>query len=455
MTDDYLNILNPINYDTNIESLQYSDYSPESQSNLNNATEIKIVINASDSYLIPAKSFIHIKGQLVRSDNNNPFDANSEISLVNNAMMYLFNSISYDIGGNNMEKIDSPGQITSMLGYLSYPDDYNTCAGLMSCWSKDTTANAVSKRYNQSPAVAANAAITAGHFTPIDNPDYNQGFAARRALLMSADPPGSFSFLIPFDHVFGFGSYNKVIYNIKHSLKFVRNSSDNLAIYRANGVPNGKIKLTSIVWRVPQVKLELTKLMELRGIIENKEIIPVGFPARSTDSTVVHETRQFTWRTNVISGVEKPRWIIVGFQTNKNETQEQNPAVFDNLNVTKASARLNNENYPIEDVVINFPTNDYAVLYEMFDNFKKEYYGFNSLVGGTQVNYSTFRSLFPIIVFDVRHQNEKLSVGIIDMQLRFEFRDVVPANTMAYVTIISDRVYQLKSDGKNLVMISK
>ena len=94
MTDDYLNILNPIKYDTNIESLQYSEYSPESQSNLNNATEIKIVINASDSYLIPAKSFIHIKGQLVRSDNNIPFDANSEIALVNNAMMYLFNSMT-------------------------------------------------------------------------------------------------------------------------------------------------------------------------------------------------------------------------------------------------------------------------------------------------------------------------------------------------------------------------
>ena len=91
----------------------------------------------------------------------------------------------------------------------------------------------------------------------------------------------------------------------------------------------------------------------------------------------------------------------------------------------------------------------------MFDNFKKEYYGFNSLVGGTQVNFASFKSLYPIIVFDVRHQNEKLAVGIMDMQLRFEFRDPVPANTTAYVTIVSDRVYQLKSDGKNLVLISK
>ena len=452
MSEDYLNILDPIIDDNSIESLQYSEYTPQSQSNLDNpGGTIQIDINASDDYLIPAKSFIHIKGQLVRNDNNNPFAADSNISLVNNAMMYLFENISYQIGSTVVETITSPGQITSMLGYLSHPDDYNTCAGLMSCWCKDTTVNAVSVESNALPAAAADLL----NFIPTKNPDYNQGFAARRALLMSANPRGMFSFLIPFDHVFGFGSYSKVIYNVKHSLKFTRKSSDNQAIHRANGVPDGKIRLTSMAWRVPQVRLELTKLMELRGIIESKEIIPVGFQARTTDSTVVTETRAFSWRTNVLSGVEKPRWIIVGFQTNKSETQEQNPAVFDNLNLSKAYAKLNSVNYPAEDLIINFPTNDYAVLYEMFDNFKKEYYGFNSLVGGTQVNFASFKSLYPIIVFDVRHQNEKLAVGIMDMQLRFEFRDPVPANTTAYVTIISDRVYQLKSDGKNLVLISK
>jgi len=241
----------------------------------------------------------------------------------------------------------------------------------MSCWCKDTTNNALSRKYIGSVVVPAGG-IAAGSLTPEENPEYNQGFATRRALLMSANPRGTFSFLIPFNHVFGFGSYSKVIYNVKHSVKFSRKSSDNQAIHRANGVQDGKIKLTSIAWRVPQVKLELTKLMELRGIIESKEIIPVGFQARTTDSTVVTETRAFSWRTNVLRGIEKPRWIVVGFQTNKSETQEQNPAVFDNLNLFKACAKLNSVNYPAEDVVINFTTNDYAVLYEMFDNFKKE-----------------------------------------------------------------------------------
>ena len=90
----------------------------------------------------------------------------------------------------------------------------------------------------------------------------------------------------------------------------------------------------------------------------------------------------------------------------------------------------------------------------MFDNFKKEYYSFNSLVGGTQVNFPAFKSLFPIIVFDVRHQSERLKSGVVDINLKFNFNDDVPANTAAYAIIISDRMYKFESDGKNLKMIS-
>ena len=417
------------------------------------ASSIQIAIQADDNYLIPSKSYLVIKGQLVRNDNNNPFGVNDQITLVNNTMMYLFSEVSYTVGGTIMERITNPGQVTSMLGYLSQPDDYNTSSALKSCWSKDTTIHANSSKYVQSPAIAAGA-IAAGAVTPTENENYNQGFATRRGLLMSAEPRGSFSFIIPFNHMFGFGDYNKVIYNVKHSLTLTRNSTDTLAIHRANGVADGKINLTNITWRVPHITVETQMKMNLWNIIESKQTIPVAFPARTCESITVPETHNFSWRANVSSGIEKPRWIIVGFQTAKNRTQEQNPAVFDNLNLTNAYVSLNGVRYPGNDTVNNFPLNDYSVLYEMFDNFKKEFYGFNSFVGGTQVNFATFKTLFPIIVFDVRHQSEKIKTGVVDMQLNFTFNDVVPADTTAYSIIISDRRFRLKSDGKNLTMLS-
>jgi hypothetical protein len=254
---DTLNILEQPHYDDTIESFQYFDYAPRSQENLNTNGPIHIDINASDVYLQPSKSYIVIKGQLVRVDNNNPFDVNTEITLVNNAMMYLFSEVKYSIGGIGVEWVSNPGQITSMYGYLTQPDDYSTSAGLMSCWSKDTTDNASSTKFQPSQA-----APVVG-YTPAENPNFNQGFSERKALLMSANPRGSFSFIIPFEHIFGFAEYDKIIYNLKHSLTLTRDVSDILPIHKAQNVGNAKIKLNNITWRMPHIKPETTKLIEL------------------------------------------------------------------------------------------------------------------------------------------------------------------------------------------------
>ena len=434
VTDNSLNILETIRYDNSIQSWQYTGYTAQNQVFTESST-IQIDINASDSYTNISKSFLVIKGELVRKDNNNPYAAADEVALINNAMMYLFTEITLTLGDVVVERISKPGQITSILGYLSLPDDYSTSSGLKSCWSKDSSSHASSVKFTAAPNAPA-----AGYL-PTENPNYNQGFAARKGLLMSADPRGSFSFIIPFNHIFGFSEYNKVIYNTKHSLTLTRTSSDNQAIYHANGVADGKINLTEIRWRVPHIKPDTVQLMELRRIIENKQTIPVAFPVRTSDSISVPQTQNFTWRLSVTSGIEKPRWIIIGFQTGKTDNQEQNPAVFDHLNIISANVTLNTEKYPLHDFVTNFARNDYSELYEKFDDFKKEYYGFNSLVGGTQVNYPAFKSLFPIIVFDVRRQSERIQSGVIDLQVQVTFANAAPANTLAYSVMISDRLY--------------
>ena len=78
--------------------------------------------------------------------------------------------------------------------------------------------------------------------------------------------------------------------------------------------------------------------------------------------------------------------IIIGFQTNRTDTQLQNPAVFDHLSLKNTYVTLNSERYPMTDIITNFDKNEYMKLYSMFGDFKKEYYGIDSLVGGTQIN---------------------------------------------------------------------
>ena len=167
-------------------------------------------------YTLPSKSYVNIKGQLRRNDNDTSYAAADEVALINNAMMYLFTEVKYDLDSTNIEKLSSPGQITSLFGYPSQPDDFSTSAGLKYCWHKDTTTHASSAEF------AASAGAPAAGYTPARTSEYNAGFAARKGLLTISNPLGHFSFNIPLSHIFGFAEYKNVIYGQKHTLTLTR-----------------------------------------------------------------------------------------------------------------------------------------------------------------------------------------------------------------------------------------
>ena len=197
--DDCLDITEPFVYDESIQSLQYFEFTPQTFANCKTVGHpMKIYINAQDVYTLPSKSYINIKGQLRRNDNDNPYAAADEVALINNAMMYLFSEIKYDLDSTNIEKFSSPGQITSLFGYLSQPDDFSTSAGLKYCWNKDTPTHASSTEF------AACAGAPGAGYTPARSAKYNAGFAARKGLFCSSNPIGHFSFNILLSHIFGF-----------------------------------------------------------------------------------------------------------------------------------------------------------------------------------------------------------------------------------------------------------
>ena len=278
--DEMLDIEEPHLYDDSIRSMKFYEYTPQTQAN-NNTTghQISIAINNQDIYSLPSKSYISIKGQIRRADNNNAYAAADEITLINNAMMYLFTGIRYELGSTMLESINCPGPITSMLGYLSYPDDFSTSAGLKCCWSKDTTDHANSSKY------ARSAEAPAAGYTPAENPNYNQGFAARKGFLFSSNPRGCFQFHIPLTHIFGFAEYKKVIYGLKHTLTLTR-GSDTQALFRNAAAADGKVDITDISWFMPQIEMTPEYLTGMRGIIEKKATLPLAFRARTSEQTM-------------------------------------------------------------------------------------------------------------------------------------------------------------------------
>ena len=67
--------------------------------------------------------------------------------------------------------------------------------------------------------------------------------------------------------------------------------------------------------------------------IESKVKVTVAYRTIQCDKLSVPESTSFTWRLSVKTAPEKPRFIIVGFQTAKDGDQTKNPSTFDHANL--------------------------------------------------------------------------------------------------------------------------
>ena len=112
------------------------------------------------------------------------------------------------------------------------------------------------------------------------------------------------------------------MYGFKHELSLVRDSE------RAAPVNDvAKINPSKISWFVPHVLPFDEQKLRLYKTIQSKSKIDCGFRMRQCDSIGVPQSSQFHWRLSPKSGLEKPRYIIVAFQTGKSNDQTQNAAV--------------------------------------------------------------------------------------------------------------------------------
>ena len=259
-----LRITDPIPSDTSIDRYEDIEYEPVVGTNLNNhGGYIRLYIETQDIFTHPSKSYLIIDGRLTK-DNGTTYGDNDLISLTNNAMMHLFRSIRYELSGQEIKKINYPGQATTMLGLLKYPDDFSKSKGLNQLWYKDTRTTAV---------------------------EANLGFKMRRDyIIKDPDQKGSFSFKIPLKHLFGFcEDYDKVVYGLKHTLTLTRND-DNDAIFRAGAAAAGKITLSKISWFMPHVTPADKDKMELYKIIERKEELLVGYRMIQCDTASIPQS---------------------------------------------------------------------------------------------------------------------------------------------------------------------
>ena len=422
MDADILRITDPVITDESISEYEHLEYNPIVGTNLNDGGDITITIELQDVFSHPSESFLLIEGELTKNDDTR-YDDPDVVTLTNNGMMYLFKRIRYDLAEKVIETIQHPGQTTTMLGLLKYPDDFSKSLGLNQLWFKDTNSEA--------------------------DKVSNLGFRVRQDyIIQRPDPKGTFSFRIPLKHIFGFcEDYNKIIYRMKQTLTLTRDN-DNNAIFRDNGVDAGKVTLNKISWYMPKLILADKEKKEIFKIIEKKEKLAAAYRMIQCATAQTTQTPSFNWRLSAKTSPEVPRCIVVGFQAGKNNSQIANPAVFDNVNVKSIHCTLNSVGYPKTDYKISFPRFQFSRVYGDAASFRTKFFNMNELISNPNFTPAEYNDLYPLFVFDVSKQSERLQYSTTDIQINIDFEPNPPANTIGYAVLLSDRLAHFQSDGQ-------
>ena len=434
---DILQITEDIPVDDSIYDYEYKEYNPITGTDFNRGS-IVITIESQDIYTHPAESFLNIEGQLLLGANGRYVD-DDKVALINNGIMYLFSDVRYHLASHEIEVLQNPGHATTMLGLLKYPDDFTKSQGLNQVWAPDT-----------------------GEGTPIDG---NEGFKKRREYIFNMvagnDNKGKFNCKIPLKHFLGFcEDYKKILYGMQQRLTLTRTGYNNAILKGRNAANNadladGSIKINKISWFMPHVIHSDAYRLQLDKIIEKKEKIPVGYRMLQCDNLPVPPgIGTFTWRLGVKSSPDIPRFIIVGFQTDKSNNQATNPAIFNDCEVRNIYVTLNAKRYPDTDYENDFTVNKFSRIYGDAALFRKKFYNMDELISNSSINPINYKKLYPLFVFDVTKQSEKLKTSVSDIHIKASFNGDNPqADTIAYAVIISDRLFHFVSDGSKITNI--
>ena len=206
------------------------------------------------------------------------------------------------------------------------------------------------------------------------------------------------------EHILGFmDDYTKVTYGMRDTLQLIRKGDDD-SLFRTVAAGVEKVVLTKLAWSVPIVQPNDVRKVNLYKSIVSNNVIPVSFRMRQ-------------------------------------------------CNLTNMRVVLNHSRYPSVDMPTDFVMEKYAGVYKSFYDFSSRYYGIDNLLDGSAVNPITFKSFYPIHVFYVSKQSERLKEGVVDLTVRMEFSVAVPANIQAYALVISDRMLKFKSDGSKMSVL--
>lgn len=401
--------------DESIREFEYAEFPPINSSNLNTNGNKEIIIQQQDLITLPSEGYLYFEGELKKSDGSAiPQADRKNVALINNAMMYLFERITYSINGEVVEEIKRPGQTTTMIGLLKYSPDQSTTNGLSMCWLPDID------------------------YDITDNTNTNM-------LLRSKFK--KFSFNVPLSHIFGFmDDYNKILYGVRQSIRLKRLvDKDLMQVNSGVNKSDFSFSLDKMSLFMPVIKPSLETEIKLHEAIEAKTVMTILFRGRNTQTIVPSpNSTNLDWSLQTTTG--KPRYLIISFQKDNVKSK----ANFSNLKLNRIHVEVNTRRYPNQDIEIDYSEDKYSRIFKQTYDFKRKFYDTDDAISFSML---TFKSLYPIYVIDISKHEDRTNMSAMDIKIKATFDSAPGTGVEVFATLISDNEMNLESSGKRFILL--
>jgi hypothetical protein len=303
----HLNPYERIREDFSVEKDYYTAYNAQDIGKYNHSDVIRFRISDQDAMLFPFESYIRIRGKM-HSKNG----AINHSYLVNNAFMHLFQEARYLINAGEVSVNRDPAH-TSLVRAL-------------------TT------------------------FTPSDEVTH-KGIGWNTGEKKVGKIPENFEVSLPLKLFFSYiEDVRKITINERIVLELVRSRTDkNCFAHDATQNEEPQIDIEDVQWDMKQKQLsDIAKEPLLNNININRPILKYFREWESHLYPNLPETKSITWNVRITSEVERPKWIIIFFKTDRNDTYAKDNSLFDTCKVRSVRANINNNFYPHEEMKVNF-----------------------------------------------------------------------------------------------------
>ena len=330
---------------------------------------------------------------------------------------------------------------------LEYNPSYAKSVGTNEFYFLDTTRNAEEEKYQKQDVPHQGGGN--GNVLEDVNTTYNKGFAARKLLLGASAvvnceiPLNRYSF---FEEL-----QDKLLPNMKIDLEIEFEDDKNL-IWRQGAADAAGTSYRLIIKRLQLFVPRLVFNSEGQKLYIENYLKPYKWSYLKEAVFTSNISTQNSVHFRITNGISKPRHVFVFFINNANiNDQRYNPFLYNTFSIstnprtlTRCHLEVGNGN--------EYPRLHYKLTEDpsrVFRDVMKYVNANNDLRGGTLLNITNFKELYPFIYFDLTKQKTDIKDGVTKLSFHYELSGVTATDYIIYGIVLQEQEAEIEKEGGN------